>query len=189
MEYSATVSLKDGRRCLLRSAGPEDAERALEQMVRVMGETDYLSRYPDEITMTVEEEAGFLMGMAGDPRSLMLLAFVEEKHEDGLKDSLAGSALLYPVSPYERQRHRAAFGVTILRVWWGLGIGTALLSAVIGAAREAGYQQIELAVTASNGRAVALYKRFGFTVYGVRERAFLYRDGRYADELLMSLRL
>jgi len=40
-----------------------------------------------------------------------------------------------------------------------------------------------------NIRAVALYMKFGFVVYGTRERAFRYKDGSYGSEYLMLLRL
>ena len=46
--------------------------------------------------------------------------------------------------------------------------------------------QVHLAVTASNGAAVALYEHLGFIRYGTEPRA-LKVNGRYLDEHLMVL--
>ena len=51
------------------------------------------------------------------------------------------------------------------------------------------FLQLELEVATENMRGVALYKKFGFAVYGTRERGFFLRDGRFLDEYLMHRRL
>jgi [ribosomal protein S18]-alanine N-acetyltransferase len=51
---------------------------------------------------------------------------------------------------------------------WGLGIGSALLEAIIGAARERHCAEVFLEVRADNPRAHGLYQRRGFTEIGVR---------------------
>ncbi len=51
---------------------------------------------------------------------------------------------------------------------WGLGIGSALLDALIGAARERDCAEVFLEVRADNPRAHGLYLRRGFEEIGVR---------------------
>jgi [ribosomal protein S18]-alanine N-acetyltransferase len=51
---------------------------------------------------------------------------------------------------------------------WGLGIGSALLDALIGAARERDCAEVFLEVRADNPRAHGLYVRRGFAEIGVR---------------------
>ena len=51
---------------------------------------------------------------------------------------------------------------------WGLGIGSALLDALIQAARERDCAEVFLEVRADNPRAHGLYQRRGFTEIGVR---------------------
>jgi ribosomal-protein-alanine N-acetyltransferase len=51
---------------------------------------------------------------------------------------------------------------------WGLGIGSALLGALIRAARERDCAELFLEVRADNPRAHGLYQRRGFTEIGVR---------------------
>ena len=52
-----------------------------------------------------------------------------------------------------------------------------------------GLEMIELEVVCENKRAIALYEKHGFRIYGTRPHSFKYRDGSYADEHLMLLDL
>ena len=54
------IILKDGRTCVLRPTAPEDAEAMIQYLQERSGETEYLLRYPDEVTFTVEGERGIL---------------------------------------------------------------------------------------------------------------------------------
>ena len=176
-----TIFLKDGRECLLRSPQAEDAAAVLAHLRQTSAETGFMARYPDEITQTIAEEAALLRRQGEDPLALMAAAFVEGE--------LAANAGLTPVARLDKYRHRAEFGISVKEAFWGQGIGSALLPVVIAAARAAGYLQIELEVVAENRRASALYERFGFEDYGLRERSFRFRDGSFCAEKLMILQL
>lgn len=176
-----TILLKDGRECLLRSPQAEDAAAVLAHLRQTSAETDFMARYPEEITQTVAAEADFLRRQADDPFSYMAAAFVDGQ--------LAANAGVGPVARLEKYRHRAEFGISVKEAYWGLGIGSALLPVVIAAARAAGYRQMELEVVSHNRRAAALYERFGFRPYGERARAFRLRDGSFCSETLMCLPL
>jgi ribosomal protein S18 acetylase RimI-like enzyme len=63
-----------------------------------------------------------------------------------------------------------------------------LVEAVIAGARDAGAILLQLSVTVGNVAAQRLYRRMGFTVYGVERRAYLV-DGRLYDSELMVLDL
>lgn len=56
-------------------------------------------------------------------------------------------------------RHRAEFGVSVAKEFWGLGIGQALMAGCIECARAAGYLQLELNVVVENVRALSMYKK------------------------------
>ena len=95
----------------------------------------------------------------------------------------------YALSTREKLRHRADFGISILREYWGQGIGAALTGACIDCAKEAGFRQLELEVVGENETAVRLYKKYGFMEYGRNPRGFLTRDGRWQELVLMRLEL
>ena len=85
-------------------------------------------------------------------------------------------------------RHRAGFGVSVDRTYWGLGIGRALTEACIDCAKTAGYLQLELEVVAENERALSLYRSVGFIEYGRNPKGFRSRRG-WQELVLMRLDL
>ena len=77
-------------------------------------------------------------------------------------------------------------GIGILPEFRGQKIGPRLLAATIADAFEKGIARIELEVFATNARAIALYKKFGFVEEG-RKRQARCRDGVPEDSLCMAL--
>jgi len=176
-----TITLKNGQKCLLRSPAGEDAEEMLNCFRQTCGETGFMTRYEDEIALTVDEERKFLKENFDDPKRQMIAAFLDGK--------LVGSVSFNGVAPFERMLHRAEFGMSVYKEYWGLGIGSALLSELISSAKTAGYEQLELEVVTENERAVALYEKFGFRTFGTRENSLKYRNGQYAACHLMLKKL
>ena len=164
---------KNGIHYTLRSPRPEDAEQMIGYLKRTAMETEYGISYP--------EEMDFITKYAEDPGSLMISVFEGE--------TLVGSASLTCVLNKQKTRHRASFGVALLKSVWGQGLGYEIVSGLTAFSREAGYEQIELEVVSSNTPAINLYKKLGFSVYGERPRSFRLKDGNYSDELLMVLAL
>ena len=60
MTYRNTITLKDGRECVLRNGTVADGRAALANFILTHEQTDFLLTYPEETTMTTEEEAQFL---------------------------------------------------------------------------------------------------------------------------------
>jgi ribosomal-protein-alanine N-acetyltransferase len=58
--------------------------------------------------------------------------------------------------------------IAVRRAYWGQGIGSALLGALLTAARDRGCAEVFLEVRADNPRAHGLYLRRGFEELGVR---------------------
>jgi RimJ/RimL family protein N-acetyltransferase len=182
MEYKEQKhQLKDGRICIFRSPVPADAETVLNQLKIIHDETAYLSRGSNEINITVEEEEQFIISILNNPRCLMVGAFIDNQ--------LVGSASLMPVMERERYAHRGGFGISILKEYWGLGIGSILSNIIIDNASSMGFEQIELEVVSDNKRAIHLYEKLGFHIYGTRYHGVKYSDGSYVSEQLMILYL
>ena len=55
----------------------------------------------------------------------------------------------------------------------------------IAFARQAAFEQIELTVEAKNYRALPLYHKYGFVIYGTRPHGLKYPDGSYDNDYLM----
>ena len=148
MKYTKTITLKDGRNCVLRNGTDQDGQALLDIFNLTHAQTDYLLSYPDETTMTAEQEAQFLKGKAESENEIEILAEI-----DG---SVVGSAGIGCVGKKDKVKHRAEFGISVDKAYWKIGIGRALMEACIECARAAGFVQMELEVVAENEKAIAL---------------------------------
>ncbi len=178
MFYSVeSVAFRDGGHYTIRSVEPEDAPCMLQYMKTMLGETPFLLRTPDEFNYTPEEEARILAGRKDDPRSLMLLAETDGK--------IIACADVCSHGAKSRVLHRGELGLSVLKEYWRRGIGSAMMERLIAFAVQAGFEQIELTVESKNQRAVRLYLKHGFTVYGTRPHGMKYPDGSYDNDYLM----
>ena len=174
MQYTKTLTTKTGSELYLRNGDAPDGRAALAVFNKTHAETEYLLTYPDESSMTAEQEAEFLAQATKSAREIEILAFVDGQ--------LAGTAGISAVGKPCKLVHRAEFGIGILQ-------GYALTAACIDCARQAGYLQLELDVVADNARAIAMYKKLGFVEYGRNPRGFRKRSGDYQELVYMRVEL
>ena len=181
MRYAETVILKDGVELLVRNAVALDARALRDVMQRTHAETDYLLSYPDEQSVDDEQEARSLAETERSDNEVELVAVVDGR--------IVGSAGVSAVRSRRKVAHRARFGISILKEYWGMGIGRVLMEASIDCARQAGYTQLELEVVADNERAAALYRRAGFEEYGCNPRGYKSAAVGYQELVYMRLEL
>lgn len=172
---------KNGRLYTLRSPTAADAEKMLAYLKLTAEETQHGLSYPEEMDFSIQDEEAFIAGFAENTGSIMITVF-EEK-------ALVGNAYLSSVFDKQKARHRATFGMAMLKCAWGQGLGQKLLTELIRFATQAGYEQLELEVVSTNTPAIRLYQKSGFEVYGERPRSFKLKNGEYSNELLMILDL
>ena len=90
----------------------------------------------------------------------------------------------------EASRHGfGEIGMLVDRDWRGRGVGSALLRAGIGRARELGLHKLSLEVFARNTGAIALYRAAGFTEEGRRAGQYRRASGELWDSIVMGLAL
>ncbi len=181
MRYSKKITLKNGKECLLRNAESADGAAVYENFNLTHGETDFLLSYPDEKGFTIEQEAEFLGGKAESEREVEIIAIVD--------DEVVATAGISSIGGKYKIRHRAEFGVSVAKKYWGLGIGKALLSACVECAKKAGYVQLELDVVADNSNAIRLYEGAGFVEYGRNPKGFNSRMSGFQELVHMRLEL
>ena len=182
MQYQKEILLKNKKRCLLRQLGASDAEAMLRNFLLTHGETDYLLSYPEETTLTVEQEEMLLAQKGASGREVEIGSFLDGR--------LVGTAGVDAIGERAKVRHRAEFGIAVEKSCWGLGIGRALTEASIECAKQADYAQLELEVVAENESAIALYKSLGFVEYGRNPLGFCSRlTGTWQELILMRLLL
>ena len=181
MEYFSTVTLKDGRACILRNGTASDGQALLDEFNLTHEQTDYLLTYPGEHSYTAQQEADFLQAKTDSADEIELLAELDGK--------IVGCAGINCVGRKEKIRHRAEFGISVDKSYWGLGIGRALTEACIECAKKAGFAQLELEVVAENRSAIALYESVGFVEYGRNPKGFRSRLTGWQELVLMRLEL
>ena len=100
-------------------------------------------------------------------------------------DKLIGSAGFYKwVQP---ERHRAEMGYDLNPAFWGKGIMTEALSAIIQYGfGQMGLHRIEVLISHENKRSQMLIRRLGFKREGVlRDHYFV--EGRFSDDVIFAL--
>ena len=169
------VRVKDrlGREVTLRSAEESDAAALIEYLKITSGETPYLIREPEEVTITLAQEKSFIRRAEDAERELLLIAAIDGRH--------IGNCSLMGIGPYRRYAHRCGIAIALYQEYCGFGIGRVMMQTVLDTAKKLGYEQAELEVVSDNEGAIALYKSLGFTKYGTFPRSVRYSDGRYAD--------
>jgi ribosomal protein S18 acetylase RimI-like enzyme len=96
---------------------------------------------------------------------------------------LSGSTGVH-VHPGSKQRHKAQlWGMYVAPSLRRHGVGASLLHAAIDHARTR-VSLLQLVVNLDNGAARALYRRFGFEVYGIERRGLRVEGIDYDDELM-----
>lgn len=137
-----------------------------------------LARYQDG-PMRVEEVDRFFQARAIGAESLAMAIHVRDS------DRLIGTCAL---SQLDGDNGSALFHITIgERDAWGRGYGTeATLLMVDHAFRTLGIHRIALSVFEFNERAIRSYVTCGFVAEG-RAREAIWRDGRWWDEISMSI--
>lgn len=175
MEYE--YKLRDGQALVIYDATHADAREIVEYMKVVGAETDFL--LADEF------------GIPG-------LTEATEKDYIDMRNAQKNSALyvgrigaelvtMFGVNGGERPRnaHNAEIGLSVLKKYWHIGAGSAVMETCLNFAVEAGLKSLTLTVRADNYRAQALYTRFGFHMCGCVKSALCVR-GEYFDEYMMQ---
>ncbi len=173
-------TLKNNLLLSLCEATSDDAERILAFMEQTSGESDNITRGPGDLDISVEWERTFLQQCADAPNSLYILAEISGE--------LVGM-LSFGAGKRPRIRHVGDFGTTVLRKYWGLGVGGHLLAYLINWARVGGIvRKINLHVRTDNLSAIHLYEKYGFMREG-RTTRDMYIRGKFVDCYLMGLEI
>ena len=141
-------------------------------------EVSRLTRYQDGPMRPDEIERFFAARVIG-PDSFTMAVHVRDT------DRLIGSCAF---SQLDADNGSALFHITIgEKDAWGKGYGTDATRLMLEHAfTRLGLHRVALSVFAFNERAIRAYRKAGFVIEG-RAREAIWRDGRYWDELTMSV--
>lgn len=174
------VRLADGRELLIRQCDEGDASELLEFADAVGGESDYLSFGTGQFGVSLEQEREIIRKIRAADNRLLLLAIVGGR--------IVGN-LIFSGGHRPRIRHRGDVGMTVRKDFWGIGIGSRLMDALLDWARCSGVvTKLDLQVRTDNERAQRLYRGKGFVLEGTLSRQ-LQIDGRYYDHHCLGFEL
>jgi putative acetyltransferase len=85
-----------------------------------------------------------------------------------------------------RQIHCGGLGMMVHRDYWGMGIGSQLMAAILDISDNwLGLTRVELEVNTDNPAAIHIYEKFGFEIEGVHKFHNI-GNGRWADSYFMA---
>lgn len=164
---------RNGNVYRIRDAAPEDAPVIVEILTQVGQEGIYIAN--EGLYMSAEQQAQVVERRNPD---LHLILVAERGFEVvGTLEMVRGV--------FQKNRHTANFGMALVPVARGHGIGEGLLLSAHRWARDLGIQKIGLSVFATNQAAIRLYQRLGYQEEGRRQNQFVLQ-GTYVDEVLMA---
>jgi phosphinothricin acetyltransferase len=103
-------------------------------------------------------------------------------------DSILGWTALSLTSRRHSYAGVAELSIYVASKSKGLGVGTALLTALIEASEQAGFWTLWAGILSGNAASRGLHKKCGFREVGVRERLGRMDDGTWHDVVLMERR-
>lgn len=164
---------------VIREAIPDDAGKILTAAQTIGSETDYLVMDEEGMELDEVDLAYQLADLYESANNVLLVAILDEE--------IIGMASVKADRKY-RVSHIGEVGISILKEYWGLGLGTLMMEEIIAWANANNeIHRLELTVQQRNLRAVHLYEKFGFAVEGIMKRGARTDDGDFIDVVLMSL--
>lgn len=162
---------------VIRQAEASDVKAILGLCKHIGRETNYLTFGSEGLPYTRDEELQIVLNYQQSDRDILLL--VESD------DQLIGIGNVTTLDKY-RQNHVAEVGVSIIEEYWGYGIGSMMIDALVEFAKQVGIKVLTIEVVSENNRAKSLYLKFGFKKVG-HLFARLKSNYQYFDTEIMEL--
>lgn len=170
--------MMDSKKLIIRKAKKTDAKAITEYINFVAGESDFFTFGFGQYDKSAEQEEELIESTLHNENSLIIIAEIDDK--------IVG-CLSFSGGSRQRIAHRGELGISVLKEYWGLGVGKELLQYLIDWSKNSGIiKKINLKVRTDNIRAIRLYKKLGFLEEGVIKRDFL-MNGEFYDSFLMGL--
>ena len=170
--------LKNGKKLLIREALSDDSATILDYLDHVSRESDYLTFGPGEFDPDVVKEAAFIDSCYSSVNKLYLL---------GMLDNMVVAVLHFAGGGRLRTRHSGELSISVLKKYWDIGIGSALLDYLSEWANDNGIiKKINLRVRQDNQRAIKLFEKKGFKKEGILRKE-IFTNNHYIDLYWMGL--
>jgi len=153
-----------------------DAEDHLNLCFQLDTETKFMLFEPGERSITLDAHKEFILSLLNSMNSTMLIA----EHNNRLVGHLTVLG-----GKTRRTRHLGYLVLGILKEYTGRGIGTNFFNFLENWRIKTNIKKFELTVMVHNYAAIALYKKMGFEIEGIKKKSIII-DGNYIDEYYMG---
>ncbi|MBN2268101.1 MAG: GNAT family N-acetyltransferase [Acholeplasmataceae bacterium] len=161
---------------IIREAIREDAKIILEYLKIIGGETNNLLIDMNGLPYTIEEEEKIIEDRIKSVNSKIFLGFINGK---------IVSSLSFSGSNRKRIAHNVDLGISVLKAFWGRGIGQKMMEYALDYAKGTKViKNVFLEVRTDNIRAIKFYEKQGFEKLTILENKILI-EKKYYDDVLM----
>jgi RimJ/RimL family protein N-acetyltransferase len=175
-----TVKLKTGNILTIRAPVMEDAKSLVDYINQVSAESENLSFGKGDTPFTEEKEKQYISSLQVDPHKIMAIGVIEG-------EIMAVSDIRAPSLP--RMKHSGELGLSVVKKYWNIGVGKALLEYLIDWAKtDSNLKKINLQVKESNDSGIHLYEKMGFVEEGRISRG-MYINNTFFTLIYMGLKL
>lgn len=168
---------------VIRLAVPEDASQWAAMLLKLDEEVEYTTFQPGERSPDISKYMDKIDATTKYPRSAIFLAYENQFGNDKVVGYLS-------VEAYRNNRrcHVAIVGIGVLESHYSKGIANQLVIELMKHAKTNELRRIEAHIARSNYKSIALAKKFGFIIEGIKKNAIKIND-TYEDEYLMVLEI
>ncbi|MEL3971158.1 GNAT family N-acetyltransferase [Rossellomorea oryzaecorticis] len=169
---------KDHVEYIIRNGKLGDAEVLLDIGRSVISEDEYFIAVSEEVEKTpLHEEKERILSILDNIKDTLIVAEV---------NGLVVGSIEFRSQTRKRLSHTGSVSMSISKNYRGMGIGKALLKALVDWAEENPLiEKISLGVFSTNQRAISLYKQMGFLEEGRLMKEYKLHNGEYIDDVLM----
>ncbi len=171
--------MKTDKSVIIREAKESDAKAIIDYLKENQDRFLYMISRTEEMKLDEDYEKQMIKLHAQRENCAFFVALEQDKII-GMLNFVGGNR--------SRDMHDGEFGLSVKKDYFGRGIGSGLMENLMrwGQNNQV-IRRMTLFVMHSNKRAINLYKRFGFSIEGVRRKAVRFEDGRVQDLIMMGI--
>ncbi len=167
---------KDGREIIIRLPKKSDDKPVWKYYNKVIKETEFLARR-EAFVFSDKDKWWNRKKITDIKKKKLIQLFAEHSGE------IVGSCLVER-NWAQVSEHTGLYGISVLRNYWGVGLGNRMTRHAFSIAKEIGIKMIELDVYSGNKTALNMYRKLGFRKVGVLPKWIKHRT-KTRDKIIM----